>query len=167
MINTENVHNAMIAVANKMCTQYLTIALIGDTLICSLGAGHNGVHVSITRNVHIANFIATLNKVKDKTGLYIIVMALNCHWLEYAGGNTIYKYLIVVPNKKNIIPTIEAHLNNLWCSEWSGLRGHGQTKYWLTMPDPFLATKLMNMSRDNLGKCIQFFTGHGLWKKHL
>ena len=90
----------MIAVANKMCSLYLAIALKSDTLICSLGAGHNGVHVSITRNVHIANLIETLNKIKDKTGLYTIVMALNCDWLEYAGGNTTYKDLVLVPNKK-------------------------------------------------------------------
>ena len=50
--------------------------------------------------MHIANFIATLNKIKDKTGLYIIVTALNFDWLEYAGGNTMYEDLIVVPNKK-------------------------------------------------------------------
>ena len=83
-----------------MCNQYLVHALKGDTLICSLGAGHNCAHVSITRNVHVANFIATLNKAKDKTGLYIMVTALNCDLLEYAGGNTTYENLIVVPNKK-------------------------------------------------------------------
>ena len=51
--------------------------------------------------MHIANLIATLNKIKDTTGLYTIVTALNCDWLEYAGGNTKYKNIIVVPNKKN------------------------------------------------------------------
>ena len=35
------------------------------------------------------------------------------------------------------------------------------------MPDPCLASKLMNMSRENLGKCIKLFSGHGWWKKHL
>ena len=25
----------------------------------------------------------------------------------------------------------------------------------------------MNLSREYLGKCIKFFTGHGWWKKHL
>ena len=151
--NSDNVQNAMIAVANEMCNLYLAIAIKGDTLICSLGAGHNGVCISITRNVHISNLIATLHKIKDKTGLYTIVMALNCDWLEYVGGNTTNKNFVVVPNKK----TINAHLNNLWCREWSGLKGHNKTKYWFTMPDPFLAAKLMNMSRENLGKCIQFF----------
>ena len=34
-------------------------------------------------------------------------------------------------------------------------------------PDPMLAAKLLNMSREHLGWCIQFFTGHGWWKKHL
>ena len=167
IIGTDNVQNATIAAANKVCNLYLVHALKGDTLICSLGAGHNGVCVSITRNVHIANFIATLNNIKDKTGLYIIVTALNCDWLEYAGENTTYEDLIVVLNKKNIIPTLEMHLNDVWCNKWSGLRGHCQTKYWLTRPDPFLANKLMNMSRENLGMYIQFFSGHGWWKKHL
>ena len=37
----------------------------------------------------------------------------------------------------------------------------------LTRSDPFLANKLMNMSRENLGMSIQFFSGHGWWKKHL
>ena len=60
--------------------------------------------------------------------------------------------LVVEPNKKIIIPTIDAHLNYLWCSEWSGLKGHRQTKYWFTKPDPFLASKLMNMLRENLGQ---------------
>ena len=35
------------------------------------------------------------------------------------------------------------------------------------MPDPILASKLLNLSREQLGWCIQFFTSHGWWKKHL
>ena len=81
IIGTDNIQNAKIAAANKVCNLYLVCALKGDTLLCSLGAGHNCAHVSITRNVHVANFIETLNKVKDKTGLYIMVLALNCEWL--------------------------------------------------------------------------------------
>ena len=102
IIGTDNVQNATIAAANKLCNLYLVCALKSDTLICSLGAGHNGVCVSITRNMHITNFIATLNRIKDKTSLYIIVSVLNCDWLEYAGGNTIYEDLIVVPTKKTL-----------------------------------------------------------------
>ena len=150
-----------------MCDLFLGRALKCDTLVCALGAGHNSVHTSITRNLHTANFISTLNRIKDVTGLYIIVTASNYDWLEYAGGNTIHKNFFVVPNKKTINLTINSHLEGIWCDEWSGLKGHNQTKYWLTKPDPFLASKLMNLSREYLGKCIQFFTGHGWWKKHL
>ena len=71
-----------------MCKQYLGCALKSDTLVISLGAGYNGVRVSITRNVHISRFISTLNKIKNMTGLYIIVEAANYDWLEYANGNT-------------------------------------------------------------------------------
>ena len=47
------------------------------------------------------------------------------------------------------------------------LSGHAQTKYWLPRPDSFLATKLLSMSRKHLGYNIQFFSGHGWWRKHL
>ena len=99
IVGTDNIQNATITAANKVCNLYLVCALKGDTLLCSMGAGHNCAHVSITRNVHVANFIDTLNKIKDKTGLYIMVSALNCDWLEYAGGNTTYENLYVAPNK--------------------------------------------------------------------
>ena len=150
-----------------MCNLYLVRALKGDNLICSLGAGHNGVHASITRNIHIANFIVTLNKIKAQTGLYIIVTALNCNWLEYAGGNTTYEDLIVVPNKK---PSHQPYNHTLMIyGTMNGLVLKAMTKQNTGSPgpDPFLASKLMNMSRENLGMCIQFFTGHGWWKKHL
>ena len=150
-----------------MCDLFLGIALKGDTIVCSLGAGHNSAHISITRNVHISNFINTLHRIKDKTGLYIIIIASKYDWLEYAGGNTTYEDLFVTPNKKVINPPIYKHLVSTWCNKWDGLKGHNQTKYWFTMPDPFLASKLMNLSREYLGKCIQFFTGHGWWNKHL
>ena len=48
IIGTDNVQNATIAAANKVCNQYLVCALKGDTLICSLGAGHNGVQETCT-----------------------------------------------------------------------------------------------------------------------
>ena len=148
-----------------MCNLYLATATKGDTLTCSLGAGHNGVQISITRNLYISKFIITLNKIKVKTDLYTTVVATKCYWSEFYGGNIIIEDLVVKPAKMVILPTIDAHLEKLWCSEWSGLRGHRQTKYWFTKPDPILATKLMNMSRENLGKSIQFLFGHGWWKK--
>ena len=164
---TDNIHDATIAATNKVCNLFLGFALKGDTLVCSLGAGHNSVCTSITRNVHVSNFIKTLNLIKDKTGLYIFITASKYDWLEYAGGNTTYEDLFVTPNKKVINLTIQNHLVNTWCTEWNGLKGHKQTKYWFTMPDPYLASKLLNLSRENLGKCVQFLTGHGWWNKHL
>ena len=88
-------------------------------------------------------------------------------WLEYANGDTINEDLFVSPNKTVINPTINSHLEDQWVSIWENIKGHTQTKYWLTMPDPYLASKLLNLSREQLGKCITFFTGHGWWKKHL
>ena len=124
-----------------MCDLFLGRALKGDTLVCSLGAGHNSVRTSITRNIHTANFISTLNKIKDVTGLYIIVTASNYDWLEYAGSNTTHENLFVVPNKKTINLTINSHLEGIWCDEWSGLQGHNQTKCWITKPDFFSGLK--------------------------
>ena len=103
--------NVTVAVANVMGNLYLAIATKGDTLTCSLGAGHNGVQTSITRNLHILKLITTFNKIKVKTGLYTIVMASKCNWSEFYGGNITNEDLVVEPGKKVILPTIDAHLN--------------------------------------------------------
>ena len=58
-------------------------------------------------------------------------------------------------------------VNDLWIKEWSLPQGPRQTKFWFTRPDPLLANTLINMSRADQGRCIQFFTGHGWWQKHL
>ena len=47
------------------------------------------------------------------------------------------------------------------------LRDINNKKIWFVKAEPILASKQINMSRENLGKCRQFFTGHGWWKKHL
>ena len=139
----------------------------GDSFLCSLGDGHLGVHASIIRNAHLANFIKTLNKINFKLGLYTIVSGHKFDWLQYASHNTINQELFIAPDKKTIIPTIASYLNDQWYTEWADLRGHAQTKYWLPKPDSFLATKLLQMSRKHLGINIQFFSGHGWWRKHL
>ena len=115
-----------ISAAIVMCNLYFDIAARGDTLTCSLGAGHNGVLISKPRNLHILKFITILNKIKDKTGLYAIVLATKGNWSEFYGGNIINKYLVVVPVKKVIFSTIEEHLDMVWGNEWSRLRGHRQ-----------------------------------------
>ena len=167
IIGTDNVPNATIAAAIIMCNLNFVIAAKGDTLTSSLGAGHNGVLTSKTRNLNISKFITILNKFKDKTGLYTIVLATKRNWSEFYGDNIVNEDLVVVPAKKVILPTIEAYLYMVWCNEWSRLSSHRQSKFWFTKPDPILATKLMNMSRENLGKSIQFLSGHGWRKEHL
>ena len=114
-----------------------------------------------------ANFIKTLNKIKIKLGLYTIVSGHKFDWLQYASSNTVNQELIIAPDKKTIIPTIVSYLNEQWNTEWSDLNDHAQTKYWLPQPDPFLATKLLQMSRKHLGVNIQFFSGHGWWRRQL
>ena len=59
---------------------------------------HNSAHISMTRNMHISNLISTLHRIKDKTGLYIIITTSKYDCLEYAGGNTTYEDLFVTPN---------------------------------------------------------------------
>ena len=63
------------------------------------------VLISLETCIYILNLISTLHRVKDKTGLYIIIEGSKYDWLEYAGGNTTYKDLFVTPNKKVINPT--------------------------------------------------------------
>ena len=93
-----------------MCDLFLDHAIKGDTLLCSLGAGHKSAHTSIIRNVHVHNLISTLHRIKDKTGLYIIIEGSKYDWLEYAGGDTIHEDPFVTPNKKVINPTINSYL---------------------------------------------------------
>ena len=167
ILGTSNVAIATIASADQVCNQYLIHARKGDSFICALGDGHHGVRIPVIRNEHLANFILTLNSIKVKTGMYNIVTGLKSDWLQYANQNTIFQELILAPDKKTINPTIETFLNAQWYNQWDAINGHAQTKFWLPRPDSFLATKLLSMSRKNLGYNIQFFTGHGWWRKHL
>ena len=167
ILGSSNVHDAIIASTCKVCTTFLDHTTKGDTLLCSLGAGHISMRTYIIRNVHILNLISILNGIKDKTGLYILMEGSKYDWLEYANADTINEDLFVAPKKTVIIPTINSHLVDQWVKKWENTKGHAQTKYWLTMPNPILASKLLNMSREHLGWFIQFFTGHGWWKKHL
>ena len=110
------------------CALFLDHATKGDTLLCSLGAGHNSICTSIIRNVHVHNLVSTLNSIKDKTGLYTIVESSKYDWLEYANGDTINEDLIVLPNKTVINSTINSHLEDQWVKKWENIKGHTQTK---------------------------------------
>ena len=100
IIGTENVRIATIVSADQVCNHYLQLATKGDTFLVSLGDGHLGVHASIVRNAHLANFIKTLNKIKTQIGLYTIVSGNKFDWLQYASLNTINQELIIAPDKK-------------------------------------------------------------------
>ena len=140
---------------------------MGDTLDCFLGAGHKSVLIAKTRNIHISSFIGILNKIKAKIGIYPIISLTKTNWSVLLARNISHDMLEILPSKSVILPAIKNHLNEIWCNEWSHSSGLRQTKFWFTKPDPILAAKLINMSREDLGKCIQFFTGHGWWLKHL
>ena len=163
ILGSSNVQEAIISSTCKVCTIFLDHATRGDTLLCSLGAGHTCVRNSIIRNVHVHNLVSTLNQIKDKTGLYIL--------MEYGWNMPVMTQLMwtfLLHQKKTVINlTIQSYLADQWAIKWENIKGHAQTKFWCTGPDPILASKLLNMSREHLGWCIQFFTGHGWWKKHL
>ena len=73
ILGSFNVQEAILASTYKVCTIFLDHATRGDTLLCSLGAGHICVRNSIIRNIHIYNLVSTLNQIKNKTGLYILM----------------------------------------------------------------------------------------------
>ena len=85
-------------------------------------------------------------------------------WLEYASNDKIYVNLFVTPKKTVINLTIQTYLADLWAIKWDNIKGHVQICFWCTGPDPILAAKLLNMSREHLGWCIKFCNGHGWWK---
>ena len=167
ILGSSNVLEAILASTHKMCSTLLEHISKGDTLLCSLEAGYICVRNSIIRNKHVYNLVSILNQIKNKTGLYILMEGSKYDWLEYASNDTIHVDLFVTPKKDVINLTIHAYLADLWVTKWENIKGHAQTKFWCIGPDPMLAAKLLNMSREHLGWCIQFFTGHGWWKKHL
>ena len=70
--------------------------------------------------------------------------------------------------EKNTLDSwIGKYLDKVWREEWAKIEGHRQTKFWLSGPDPNLSNILIKMSRKRLGRCLQWFTGHGWWKRHL
>ena len=167
ILGTTNVIEAILASTYIMCSKLLEHFTKGDTFLCSLEAGYLTIHNSIIRNKHVFNLVDILNQIKDKTGLYPIMEGSKYDWLEYASYDTTHIELFVTPKKDVTNQTIMTFLNEIWSTKWENLRGHAQTKYWCMGPDPILSAKLLNMPREHLGWCIQLFTGHGWWKKHL
>ena len=167
ILGTTNIIEAILASTYIMCSKLLEHLNKGDTFLCSLEAGYLTIQNSIIRNKHVFNLVEILNQIKNKTGLYTIMEGSKYDWLEYASHDTTYLELHVTPKKDVINQTIMTFLENKWSSKWDNLKGHAQTKYWCTGPDPIFSAKLLNLPRQHLGWCIQFFTGHGWWRKHL
>ena len=167
ILGTTNVIEAILASTYIMCSKLLEHLTKGDTFLCSLEAGYLTIRNSIIRNKHVFNLVEILNQIKNKTGLYTIMEGSKYDWLEYASHDTTYLELHVTPKKDAINQTIMTFLENKWSSKWENLKGHAQTKYWCTGPDPIFSAKLLNLPRQHLGWCVQFFTGHGWWRKHL
>ena len=70
IIGSSNIQEAILASTYKVCTIFLDHTVRGDTLLCSLGAGHTCVRNSIIRNTHVYNLVSILNQIKNKTALY-------------------------------------------------------------------------------------------------
>ena len=111
---TENVSFTTIAVTTALCSWYFKHAARGDILDCFLRAGHKGVLVSKTRNIHLSRFIGILNKIKAKIGIYPIISLTKRNWYEFLAGEISNVVLEVLPTKKVIIPAIEDHLVEIW-----------------------------------------------------
>ena len=65
IFGSSNIQEAILASTYKVCTIFLDHAVRGDTLLCSLGAGHTCVQNSIIRNIHVYNPVSTLNQIKQ------------------------------------------------------------------------------------------------------
>ena len=134
---------------------------------------NNTYKINGTSNVAIAT-IASADQVCNqylvlagKGDSFICALGDGHHGVRNPIIRNEHQELSLAPDKKIIIPTIESFLNDKWFKSWDDLAGHAQTKYWLPRPDSFLASKLLQMSRKHLGYNIQFFSGHGWWRKHL
>ena len=53
-----------------------------------------------------------------------------------------------------------------WSEAWSAYQEARQTKIWFPIPDPKKSHQLLNMKRGNLGRLVQFLTGHNKLKRH-
>ena len=61
--------------------------------------------------------------------------------------------------------TIKLNLRKEWTKEWCNIKGHRQSKYFLSGPDQKfkMTTKY---SRDNISALIRSITGHSFMKRH-
>ena len=55
---------------------------------------------------------------------------------------------------------------NKWAKAWKFYDQARQTKIWFPIPNPKKSAQLFEMKRNDLGRLVQFFTGHNKLKRH-
>ena len=157
------------AVLGGWTIPYLTL---GDAIQFDLNNGLRILNEFKSRNFYLHKFLGLLNRIYVTTGRYARVKNTN-----YIKGQIFKQFLtdtnvgrasIHLRSDKKILDWwIKSHIVTKWKKEWTSLDGHRQTKVWLGEPDPDLAKILMRLNRKDLGHCLQWFTGHGWWRRHL
>ena len=79
------------------------------------------------------------------------------------GNGPTYELLTPQVRQKN---EIKNFFYNKWAKAWKLFDQARQTKVWFPLPDPKKSAKLLKMERDDLGRLVQFFTGHNKLKRH-
>ena len=61
---------------------------------------------------------------------------------------------------------VEAWLREKWATRWREISGHRQSKLWLSTPSSEMAKGFICLERQDLGRAVQFITGHGWLRRH-
>ena len=61
---------------------------------------------------------------------------------------------------------IKDYFHNKWSKAWHSYGEARQTKIWFPIPNPKKSFLLLKMDRTNLGRIVQFLTGHNKLKRH-
>ena len=72
---------------------------------------------------------------------------------------------LLTPKAKQSIE-INNHFMKKWTKAWKSYDQARQTKIWFPIPNPKKSLQLLTRKRNDLGKLVQFFTGHNKLKRH-
>ena len=61
---------------------------------------------------------------------------------------------------------INNYFNKKWLKAWKAYDQARQTKIWFPEPNSKKSSKLLRLNRNNLGRLVQFLTGHNKLKRH-
>jgi len=76
------------------------------------------------------------------------------------------------PHPRGIVPlsflksTLKTHVLDQWTDLWSRHPTCRQTKLWFPGPNLGLSRKIINLSREDIGKVIRWLTGHNFLRRH-